>query len=758
MDSDTSTSVSAIVGDASALGDIPEPVFPNVGDTFGDFHLVAELGRGGQGCVFLATQRFLGDRPVVLKISACDGLEHLSLARLQHTHIVPLYFAEDDRRRNLRLLCMPYFGSATLKHVLDLLRTVPVAQRTGQNILDAIGKCQQTVPVTLPASGPARQIIARASYLQAICWIGACLAEALHYAHERGLVHLDIKPSNVLLAVDGQPMLLDFHLAQAPIRPDVTPPEWLGGSPLYMSPEHKATLNAVRKDEPVPTTVDGRADIFALGALLYEALGGTLPFRHDSSPCLRKINPQVSAGLSDIVHKCLAHSVGERYQTAGALAADLQRHLTNQPLKGVPNRDLSERWTKWRRRRPYALAVIGLAVAVVVATAGLVYFRENNLARLHDQLHSLLETGSEQLRQGRCDDATTTARHGLVLAAGLSGTDELAAGLARMLKQAERLAISRDLTMLVDRLRFGFGMDSLPVAELKTLESRCRLFWDNRQMILERLSGEGFETSSTAATDLLDLALLWTDIRIRLAPAGDEASAREETMRALEEAKTLFGPSIVLWQRIRAHADAIGAEMTETELPPARTAWEHYALGRIFWQAGDLDRAATSFRAACTIQPQGFWPNFYAGLCAYKQKNYLDAATAFSVCIGADSNRAVCFFNRGLAWSALEHDDQALQDYDRAFQLDPKLSAAVLNRGLLHYRKQRFSEAVSDLRRALELGADPVGTHYNLALAHFAQSDYSQALECAREALRHDPAHAEARQLLQNIQRITQKK
>src|SRR5207244_4507306 len=123
---------------------------------------------------------------------------------------------------------------------------------------------------------PVRQILAQLSHTRAICWIGSCLADALEYAHERGLVHLDLKPSNVLLAADGQPMLLDFHLAQQPLYPDGPAPTWLGGTPAYMSPEQKAAIAAMRERRSVVTPVDGRSDIYSLGVLLHEALGGSI--------------------------------------------------------------------------------------------------------------------------------------------------------------------------------------------------------------------------------------------------------------------------------------------------------------------------------------------------------------------------------------------------------------------------------------------------------------------------------------------------
>jgi serine/threonine protein kinase len=122
-----------------------------------------------------------------------------------------------------------------------------------------------------------RGTLAADTYVEAVCRIGACLADALQYAHDRGLVHLDLKPSNILVAADGQPMVLDFHLARGPLHPDDPPPAWLGGTPGYMPPEQQAALAAVQRARRVPLAVDGRADVYALGVVLYEALAGRLP-------------------------------------------------------------------------------------------------------------------------------------------------------------------------------------------------------------------------------------------------------------------------------------------------------------------------------------------------------------------------------------------------------------------------------------------------------------------------------------------------
>src|SRR5687768_10842491 len=127
-------------------------------------------------------------------------------------------------------------------------------------------------------------MLAHVSYVQAMCWVTACLADALQFAHERGLVHLDLKPSNVLLAADGQPMLLDFHLAREPVKPGGPLPESFGGTPPYMPDEQQAALVSMRDGRPPDVAVDGRADVYALGAMLYEALGGQLQAAADLPP------------------------------------------------------------------------------------------------------------------------------------------------------------------------------------------------------------------------------------------------------------------------------------------------------------------------------------------------------------------------------------------------------------------------------------------------------------------------------------------
>ena len=271
-------------------------MLPEVGEDLGPFRLLAELGRGASGKTYLAAEPALADRLVVLKVISDDQEEHLSLARLQHTHIIPLFSEHAFPDRGLRALCMPYLGGTSLARILEALAPIPPADRRGRDILEVLDRVQAGRPEPMQPDGPYRRYLEQASYVEAVCWIGACLADALHDAHAHGLVHMDVKPSNVLIAADGLPMLLDFHLARRPIAAGERIPDRIGGTPGWMAPEHRAALEAVGRGQPIPGPVDDRADLYALGLLLREALGG--PARgteHEDGTALAAAQPRRSA-------------------------------------------------------------------------------------------------------------------------------------------------------------------------------------------------------------------------------------------------------------------------------------------------------------------------------------------------------------------------------------------------------------------------------------------------------------------------------
>jgi eukaryotic-like serine/threonine-protein kinase len=733
-------------------------VYPRVGDVLAGFRLLAELGRGAAGLVFLAAQPSLGDRPVVLKVTprGCD--EHLSLARLQHMNIVPLYSQHVLADRNLQALCMPFLGGTTLARVLTELKEQPPSRRTGRQVVEALDRLQVPRTVGPLMTGPFRGFIARATYVEAICMIGAAVADGLQYAHERNLVHMDVKPSNVLLAGDGQPMLLDFHLARSPIDPEQPPPAWLGGTPGFMSPEHRRAVAAMREGQPIRDAIDGRADIYSLGMLLYIALGAAVPKSCDAPVVpLHRRNPRVSVGLSDIIQKCLRGDQRERYSDAAALATDLRRHLADLPLRGVPNRSWAERWRKWRRRHPSTLSrggLVGLvliaAVGAPTATLGIAYRQRR------DAVAAALDRGRGALERRQYAEASAALRQGLGLIDDLPGFDRQRGELAEVLDLATREGRVAELHELAETIRFRYGLAPPPVEEAPALLRLGRKTWEGRDLLLQSLDGLGApEIEGQVRTDLRDLVLLWADLRVRCASANERDQASREAAEILTEAAALVGASPSLERDRRAYSRGNGPDdgLDRLDQEP-RSAWEHYDLGRSYLRSGKLDLAAEQFRRSLKLRPQDFWPNFYDGLCAYRVGRFEGAVNAFRVCIALEPEAAECYYNRALAYQALGRLDLALDDYDQALSLAPRLTDALLNRGIIHFRQGHHEAAIAELQRALATTSSRrhLGLiHYNLALVHHARGNRTVAVENARAAAGF--GNLEARELDRRLER-----
>jgi tetratricopeptide (TPR) repeat protein len=394
-----------------------------------------------------------------------------------------------------------------------------------------------------------------------------------------------------------------------------------------------------------------------------------------------------------------------------------------------------------------ALAVLTAAGAVAAAAAAA--FTERT-----EEARAALVDGQARLDDGEWDAAVGTLGRGLSAAQGLPFQRDLADEVGRRLSQAEqardaadRAAAARELHRLADRARFLYGADDLPRDGLRGLAARCQELWEQRRRVVERLNPDGGSALEPAVRDdLLDLAIFCADLQERSAlPSGGE-TPRRAALAVLDQAEESFGPSPVLDAERALH----GAPVRPTGSPP-RTAWEHCALGRAFLQSGEVERAAEELRRAVRLQPEGLWPNFYAGLCAYRTGRYVDAAAAYGVCIGAAPEAAGCYYNRALAFAALGRTEEALDDYDQALRFDPSLAAAALNRGILHYRAKHYAVALADLQRAGELGADPAVVAFDLALVHLARGEQAAALGDLHRALGQNPRQPDARKLLDSL-------
>lgn len=380
--------------------------FPKPNDDFYGFEIVEELGRGAFGRVFLAKERQLANRPVVLKVTLKDNNEQLRLARLQHTNIVPIQNA--FRRGPFHVLQMPYFGRKTLADVIHHVReetgfpnvsghvfTTVAKASTHRNTKHDSAKQDSGVtplePTVRPGSqpgvspdvdvadvNPLQETLTGMPYAEAVLAIMRRLADGLAHAHNRSILHLDLKPQNVLFSDDGQPMLLDFNLSADRTTNDR---KRVGGTWPYMAPEVIREY-AKLSDE----TADERTDLYALGVMFFELLTCRLPFspirnvpedlpdaiaeREQGALSVRDFVPEIPSAIDAIVQKLLAPNPADRYQTVDQLREDLQCQQEFRPLRYAADRSVVERLVKWHRRNPRAVAQIAVVTAAMVLTFG----------------------------------------------------------------------------------------------------------------------------------------------------------------------------------------------------------------------------------------------------------------------------------------------------------------------------------------------------------------------------------------------------
>jgi serine/threonine protein kinase len=313
--------------------------WPSVGDKVLNFELVRELGRGAFSRVFVARELDLGGRIVALKLTHYKTDEPATLGRLQHDRIVRVYSVEFSKQWKLNAICMEYDGAKTLQHITHFIRDSRHVPDAG----DVVQQIAESVPISKI------QQANDTDYVSVVFRLVEEIAEALAYTHARGVIHHDIKPSNVLLSGEGTAKLLDFNLSQD-IRSDVVRQ---GGTLPYMSPEH---LAEVFFDAHTPAS-DHRSDLFSVGIIAYELLSGRLPWetqwsddidfdalkhREEMNNCpaqISSLNPDVPQELNDIVHRCLELRVEDRFQTARALL-DAIRH-ERQSRETAPRKSVS---------------------------------------------------------------------------------------------------------------------------------------------------------------------------------------------------------------------------------------------------------------------------------------------------------------------------------------------------------------------------------------------------------------------------------
>lgn len=290
---------------------------PAVGMLVGEFLLHQELGRGSFGRVFLADQSRL-NRQVALKVSQQPALsdeEGKTLGGLDHDHIVKVYSSFVHAESGWNCLCLQYIPGADLRAIIARLHAPGASPPSGRAILDAIDAIGRKDTAFNPAALRDRVALAAADFPTAVCRIGHRLAEALAFAHGKGVLHCDIKPANILITPYGRPMLADFNVAFD--RDRKGPDSGLGGTEGYMAPEYWCSAR-----ERTTANVDERCDLYSLGVVLHEMATGMRPAA--AIPPGGDPLDRVPRELAAVIRRCLEANPARRYQSAAELAEALE--------------------------------------------------------------------------------------------------------------------------------------------------------------------------------------------------------------------------------------------------------------------------------------------------------------------------------------------------------------------------------------------------------------------------------------------------
>jgi tetratricopeptide (TPR) repeat protein len=389
----------------------PRPPAAAIPERLGDYRILGELGRGGMGVVYEAVQESLG-RSVALKVlpghARLDtqrrlrfGREAQAAARLHHTNIVPVFGVGEHE--GLPYYVMQFIPGRGLDQVLADLRR-------GDSPPGSLPATQSFTSTPTPGPGPAPEPLpppksaAKHWEWQAVATLGIQVADALHYAHQQGILHRDVKPGNILVDAQGTAWVTDFGLAKLAGEPELTATGDLLGTLHYMAPESFTGQS------------DARSDVYGLGLVLSELCTLEPPQNVNPTelvrrvggherPGPRRINPLIPRDLETVILKATAAEPAQRYASAGELAEDLRRFLDDRPVLARRASALRRGWRWCRRNRLVAsLAGVTMASLVLAAAVGWVGY-----AKTRDAL------ASEALRRSEAENATKRVEDNLEL-------------------------------------------------------------------------------------------------------------------------------------------------------------------------------------------------------------------------------------------------------------------------------------------------------------------------------------------------------
>jgi len=543
--------------------------------------------------------------------------------------------------------------------------------------------------------------------------------DGLAHAHDRGILHRDLKPANILFSDDGEPLLLDFNLAEDTkvlLRASVA---LVGGTLPYMAPEQ---LEAFRDGRPA---VDPRSDVYAMGVILHELLTGRRPFpdrrgpvdailpgmiadRLGAPPDVRRAGPAISPAVASIVRHALEPEPSRRYGSARDFQDDLRRQLEDRPLRHAPEPPGRERLAKWGRRHPRltSTTTVGVAAAVLLLAAG------SGLAALHRHYRSVEAAGSfRRLAEERREVVA-------LLADPDAQPAQVRAGVEACRLAVDRYRVLDDPGWLARPLASGLPPDDR--ARLREAIGDVLVRW--ARALTWRAGapgGPGLPAGLAEAGRRLDIAEACYGpgavprglVLARAELARRSGRGPDEVRRLLDRAGSI--PLRTPRERLEAAVDRTGPGDRRRRLefldsasrndPLDYANWMTLALG--YARLGQAEAAAQSYGVAIAMAPQLYWPHFDRGAFYLESGDY----------------------------------PAALADFDRVVELRPDQPHGLLNRALARLGMGDARGAIDDLTRALDRDGAPTRIWFIRARAKDTMGDREGARLDREEGLRRPP-------------------
>jgi eukaryotic-like serine/threonine-protein kinase len=747
----------------------------------GDFRLLREIGRGGMGVVYEAQQISLARRVALKVLPFAAVLDSRQIARfkheaqaaaqLDHPNIVSIFAVGIDR--GVHYFAMQFIDGQPLDRALAELRGSSSSSLavTREEIANVLLRSTVALPVSRAQDGratkdlaatpsdaanlstidycpttPGSLLTARSvnqhEYCRTVVQLGIQAAEALHAAHEHGVVHRDVKPSNLLLDGSGKLWVTDFGLARCRSDAPITRTGDLVGTLRYMSPEQAAGKSVL---------VDHRTDVYSLGVTLYELLALQPAYSGEDGPALlrqieqqepwplRQLQPKTPADLETVVSKAMAKQREERYATAQEFADDLRRVLEGKPTLAKPP-TIAERLRKWTRRHRRAMAVaaaVCLFAMLGMTVSTLLIAREK--ART-EQNYALAEENFRQAREA-------VDRLGKRVAEQLSEVPGAAQVRGELLRETLRYYASfADQAKQNPALRADLALTYSKIGVLNTAIGS---------------NDEAIEAHQNAIRLFEELAAgnpHEPDYRRRLAICQNNLALALNRSGRIDAARQAYRYAIRLQEKLVEDSGERPQYLTDLALANSN-------FGLLQSETGEQANAEFLFREAIRLQERLLKieprePELLRNLAA--SLNNLSA-----LCVAARPDRAAELYEKALAC-------QTKAAAIRPAELKYKCDVAVThnNLGAVQSRQRRFAEAAASYARAADIQRElvqsaPAQNSYrhdlavslnNLGLAQSrlrkaaaAERSFRQALVLQESLVRQNPRDLELQSNLGGI-------